>query len=190
MGDYLSRGLPVDEQFQDHTLGVDDGSRIGVRLIARVVPVGLVSRPVVTAKLPKKVFKAMEPITIELRSEARVHLGVFAWGADNKVVRLYPNAAATQLTMEAGEVLVLPSQGEGRIRSEPLRTAGNLEDHEALIVVAATTGVEYGDLAPVAGETLAETMGRAQDGGMFLAALASVGPSRMAVSVLSYQVHL
>ena len=189
LGEYLSRGLPVDEQFQDHTLGVDDGSRIGVRLIARVVPVGLVSRPVVTAKLPKKVFKAMEPITIELRSEARVHLGVFAWGADNKVVRLYPNAAGRQLTMEAGEVLVLPSQGEGRIRSEPLRTAGNLEDHEALIVVAATTGVDYGNLAPVAGATLTETMARAQDGGRFLAALASVGPSRMAVSVLSYQVH-
>ena len=190
LGEYLSRGLPVDERFHDHKSGVDEGSRIGVRLTARVVPVGVVSRPVVTAKLPKKVFKAMEPITIELRSEAKVHLGVFAWGADNKVVRLYPNAAGRQLTMEAGEVLVLPSQGEGSIRSEPLRTAGNFEDHEALIVVAATTRVEYGDLAPVAGATLAETMERAQDGGTFLATLARIGPSRMAVRVLSYQVHL
>ena len=190
LGEYLSRGLPVDEQFHDRKLGVDNGSRISVGLAARVVPVGVVSRPAMTAKLPKKVFKAMEPITIELRSDAKVYLGVFAWGADNKVVRLYPNAAGRQLTMEAGEVLVLPSQGEGRIRSEPLRTAGNLEDHEALIVVAAVQSVEYGELAPVAGATFAETMGRAQDGGRFLAALAKMGPSRMEVSVLSYQVHL
>ena len=190
LGEYLSKGLPVDEQFHDHKSGVDEGSRIGVRLTARVAPVAVVTRPVVTAKLPKKVFKAMEPITIELRSEAKVHLGVFAWGADNKVVRLYPNTAGRQLTMEAGEVLVLPSQGEGRIRSEPLRVEGNLEDHEALIVVAPTTGVEYGELAPVAGATFAETVGRAQDGGRFLEALAMTAPSRMVVSVLSYQVHL
>ena len=140
LGEYLSQGLPVDEQFHDYESGVDNGSRIGARLTARVAPVGTVSRPAVTAKLRKTVFKAMEPITIELRSEARVFLGVFAWGADNKVVRLYPNATRRQLTMEAGDMLVLPSEGEGRIRSEPLKTEGNLEDHEALIVVALIPG--------------------------------------------------
>ena len=189
LGEYLSRGLPVDERFHDE-LAVDNGSRIGVRMTARVVPVGVVSRPAVTAKLPKTVFKAMDPITIELRSEATVYLGVFAWGADNRVVRLYPNASRRQLKMEAGDVLVLPSEGEGRIRSEPMRTAGNLEDHEALIVVAATTGVDYGGLAPEVGATLGETMERAQDGGRFLAALAIMEPGRMSVAVLSYQVHL
>lgn len=188
LGEYLGKGLPVDEQF--HDFGVDDGSRIGVRLRAKVVPVGVVSRPALTAKLPKTVFKAMEPITVELRSEAKVYLGVFAWGADNRVVRLYPTDAQRQLTMEAGEVLVLPSQGEGRIRSEPLRTEGNLEDHEALIVVSATQSVDYGELAPVAGAMLTETVERAQDGGDFLAVLATVGPSRMSVTVLSYQVRL
>ncbi len=190
LGEYLSQGLPVDEQFHDHKSAVDNGSRIGVRLTAKVVPVGAVSRPAVTAKLPKTVFKAMEPIAIELRSEARVFLGVFAWGADNKVVRLYPNATRRQLTMEAGDMLVLPSEGEGRIRSEPLKTEGNLEDHEALIIVAATTGVDYGELAPVAGATFVETTGRALDGGKFLATLAMIGPSKMAVVALSYQVHL
>ena len=33
-GEYLSMGLPVDGNF--HDWGVDDGSRIGVRLMARV----------------------------------------------------------------------------------------------------------------------------------------------------------
>ena len=188
LGEYLGKGLPVDEQF--HDLAVDDGSRIGVRLSAKVVPVGVVSRPALTATLPKTVFKAMEPITIELRSEAKVYVGVFAWGADNRVVRLYPTDAQRQLTMDAGEVLVLPAQGEGRIRSEPLRVEGNLEDHEALIVVAATESVDYGGLAPQAGATLTETMERALDGRRFLAMLATVGPSRMFVAVLSYQVHI
>ena len=190
LGEYLGKGLPVDEQFHVHDFGVDDGSRIGVRLRAKVVPVGVVSRPALMAKLPKTVFKAMEPIAVELRSEANVYLGVFAWGADNRVVRLYPTDAQRQLTMEPGEVLVLPSQGEGRIRSEPLRVEGNLEDHEALIVVAATESVDYGRLAPAAGATLTQTMERALDGGRFLAALATLGPSRAFVAVLSYQVHL
>ena len=52
LGEYLSKGLPVDEQF--HDLGVDDGWRIGVRLAAKV---GVVSRPAVTAKLQKTVLR-------------------------------------------------------------------------------------------------------------------------------------
>ena len=188
LGEYLGKGLPVDEQF--HDLPADEGTRLGVRLGAKVMPVGMVSQPAVTAKLQKTVFKALEPITVELRSEAKVYLGIFAWGADNKVVRLYPMATRRELTMEAGDVVVLPAQGEGQIRSEPLREQGNLEDHEALIVVATTENVDYGRLAPEAGATLAETMGRALDGGRFLATLASMDPSRMSVTVLSYQVHI
>ena len=187
LGEYLSKGLPVDEQF--HDLGVDDGSRIGVRLGAKVVPVGVVSRPAVTAKLQKTVFKAMEPISIELRSEAKVYLGVFAWGADNRVVRLYPTDAQRELTMEAGEVRVLPSEGQGNIRSEPLRMDGNVEDHEALIVVASTESVDYTNLAPEVGTTLTETMDRAHDGGKFIGALATAIPSRMSVTTLGFQVH-
>ena len=190
LGQYLGKGLPVDEQFHDITLDTVDDSRIRVRLEAKVVPVGVIGRPAVTAKLPKTVFEAMEPIGIELRSEAKVWLGVFAWSADNRVVRLYPKATQHQLTMEAGEVLVLPSQGEGRIRSEPLRMEGNREDHEALIVVAALKSVDYRELAPSAGATLAETTKQSLDGGRFLESLAKAGPSRMSVVMLSYQVYI
>lgn len=184
--EYLDKGLPVDEQFHDLPMG--EGSRIGVRLVAKVVPVGTVSQPAMAAKLPQTVFEALEPITVELRSEAKVYLGMFAWGADNKVVRLYPMAAQRELTIEAGDVVILPAQGEGTIRAAPL--PGNLEDHEALIVVAATENVDYGKVAPIVGTTTAETMGRAVDGGRFLATLASMDPSRMSVTVLSYQVHI
>lgn len=188
LGGYLGKGLPVEEQF--HDLAGGDGSLVGVHLGAKVVPVGVAGRPAVTAKLSKTVFKALEPISIELRSEASVYLGVFGWGADNKVVRLYPRPAQRILRMEPGQVLVLPSHGEGRIRSEPLPMEGNLEDHEALIVVAASQDVRFADLAPPAGETLAGTMRRARDGDRFIEALVDIEPGRMAVVVLGYQVHL
>ena len=42
-----------------------------------MVLVGVASCPT----LPESVFKAMEPITVELRS-AKAYLGVFAWGAE------------------------------------------------------------------------------------------------------------
>ena len=52
--EYLDKGLPVDERF--HDLPIGEGSRIGVRLVAKVAPVGTISQPSVTAKLPKTVF--------------------------------------------------------------------------------------------------------------------------------------
>ena len=64
---------------------MDDGPRIGVRLRATVAPVGVVGRPAVAVKLPKTVFKSMEPISIELRKRDEVFLAAFAWGVDNKV---------------------------------------------------------------------------------------------------------
>ena len=185
LGEYLGKGLPVDERF--HDLPADEGTRIGVRLGAKVMPVGMVSQPAVTAKLQKTVFKALESITVELRSEAKVYLGVFAWGADNKVVRLYPMATQRELTLVAADVVILPAQGESPIRAAPL--PGNLEDHEALIVVATTENIDYGKVAPIVGTTMAETMGRAVDGGRFLATLALMDPSRMSITVLGYQVH-
>lgn len=80
-------------------------------------------------------------------------------------------------------MLVLSEQGEGRIRSEPLRVEGSLDDHEALIVVASTESVDHGALALGAEATLTETMERSLEGGDSLAALATAGPSRMSVTV-------
>ena len=95
---FLDAGLPVNERFlrvapED---AVSDGEeRLAVRLVARVEPVGVApGRPVLRARLVRTVFRAMEPISLEIRSEEAVHLGVFAWGADNRVVRLYPRGAS------------------------------------------------------------------------------------------------
>ena len=186
----LDVGLPVDERFREVRAEDDAGGeeRVAVHLAARVVPVGTLIRPAVSARLGHTVYRAMEPISIEVRSEEAVHLGVFAWGADNRVVRLYPRKRS-RLTARAGETLVLPRPGEGRILSAPLPAPGNREDHEALVVVAAPRPLDFAALAPEAGASLSGTLGRAVDGSRFFAALATQDPARMAVIWLPYQVH-
>ena len=192
---FLDAGLPVDERFlRVAPEGAAGGAeeRIAVRLLARVVPVGAApSRPVLRARLVRTVFRAMEPISLEIRSEEAVHLGVFAWGADNRVVRLYPRGVS-RLSARAGELLVLPRRGEDRILSVPMPEPGNREDHEALVVVAVSASappLDFTALAPEVGVSLDETLKHAVDGSRFFAALAAQNPARMTLRWLPYQVH-
>ena len=187
---YLDAGLPVDERFSDAVPEGDTGGeeRVAVRITARVVPLGSVVRPAVSARLEHAVYKAMEPMRIEIRSEEAAHLGVFAWGADNRVVRLYPRGRG-RLEIGADETLDLPRRGEGRILSAPLPVPGNREDHEAFVVVAASKPIDFAALAAAAGANLSGTMDRSVEGSGFLAALAGQDPARMALIWLPYQVH-
>lgn len=187
---FLDAGLPVEERFREvRPEGDADGEeRIAVRLAARVVPVGSVLRPAVRARLEHAVYRAMEPMRIEVRSDERAHLGVFAWGADDRVVRLYPRGAY-RVVIGAGETLDLPRRGEGRIVSGPLPVPGNREDHEAFVVVASPNPIDFFALARVVGGSVSDTMSAAVAGSDFLAALADHDPARMAVIWLPYQVH-
>ena len=192
---FLDAGLPVDERFLQvapEGAAGDAEERVAVRLLARVVPVGVApSRPVLRVRLVRPVFRAMEPISMEIRSEEAVHLGVFAWGADDRVVRLYPRGAS-RLSARAGELLILPRPGEERILSVPMPEPDNREDHEALVVVAVSASappLDFTALAPEVGVSLDETLKRAVDGSRFFAALAARNPARMTLRWLPYQVH-
>ena len=96
LGPYLSQGLTVDERWSGGAPGVGGGERRekGV-LSARVARVGGRSAPAVNASLGASSYAARQPISIEIRSEESAYLGVFAWGADNSVVRLYPRGGGT-----------------------------------------------------------------------------------------------
>ena len=187
---FLNAGLPVDEAFRKvRPEGDSDGAeRIAVRLAAQVVPIGSLLRPAVHARLEHAVYRAMEPMRIEIRSEEAAHLGLFAWGADDRVVRLYPRGAY-RLVIGPEERLELPRRGEGPILSVPLPVPGNREDHEAFVVVASPNPIDFFALARVVGGTLTDTMSAAVPGSDFLAALAAHDPARMAVIWLPYQVH-
>ncbi len=185
---YLDAGLPVDERPTEVPLegGAGGGERVAVRLTARVMPLGRLVRPAVRARLEHAVYPAEEPMRLEIRSEEKAHLGVFAWGADDGVVRLYPRERGW-MEIGAGETLDLPRRGERQILSAPM--PGNHEDHEALVVVASARSMDFAGLAPAVGDSPWGTIGRAVDGSGFLTALAGQDPARMAVIWLPYQVH-
>ncbi len=180
----LDHGIPTGERFDGPVK--DDSGVWRVELDARVVEVGSKVRPEFHAGLARDELRAMADIVIELSAQEQVHVGVFAWGADNKVVRLYPGAGAGGLTVPAGGRVVLPRTGEHRIRSAPL--PGNEIDHEAIIVVAAGERLAFRDLAPQAGGSVAATMKAAVSAGAFFERLARLNLSRAAVAVLPYQV--
>ena len=188
LGEYLGIGITVGEEFHD-VPGRQAPGRVVVRLVAQVVPVGTAVRPPVSAKLGKSVYAEHEPMTLEIRSEAAAHVGVFSWAADNTVVRLYPNLGRTSLAVGADDVVILPGAGEGRLMSSPMPPPSNLEDHEAVVVVASANRMDFMALAPSVGATLDETMGRSINGSDFLHNVASAQPGQMAVLVLPYLVH-
>lgn len=180
----LDHGIPTGERFQG-PFKEGDG-RWRVELDAGVVKVGSSVRPEFSARLARDELRAMEDIVIELSAREPVRAAVFAWGADNKVVRLYPSAKAAGLAVPAGGKLVLPQAGEGRIRAAPL--PGNEVDHEAIIVVASGEHLPLEGLAPPVGSSVAATMDAAVSGGVFFGRLARLDLSRAAVSVLPYRV--
>ena len=187
LGEYLEVGITVNERF--HDAPVPQADRIAVRLVAEVVPVGTAVRPPVTAKLGKTVYAEREPMSVELRSDAAAHVGVFSWAADNTVVRLYPNADRTDLMVGADDVVILPETGEGLLMSSPMPPPSNREDHEAIVIVASPERMDFMALAPPVGGSLDETMDRSIDGSDFLRNVASSQPGRLSVLVLPYLVH-
>ena len=181
----LDHGIPADERFSGPW--PDGSGGLEAELEARVVRVGDEGRPKVEASLDGNEFRAEEPIGITLSAEEAVHAAVFAWGADNQVVRLYPNAEAPDLALEAGSRVTLPRAEEGHIQSAPM--PGNAEDHEAFIVLAGGGRPAFDGLAGLVGETVEETMQAGNvSGAAFFDALARLDTSRLALIVLPYRV--
>ena len=181
----LDHGIPVDETFAGPWSDGRPG-RLRIELTARVVEVGAGGRPEVRAELRKNDLRAGDPIRIELSSQEAVHAAVFGWGADNRVVRLYPRPGAPAPAIEAGGRLVLPRAGEGRLSSAPM--PGNSDDHEAIIVLAAGEQLAFSGLAALVGGSAVDTMKAGVPGAEFFAALGKLDTSRLALIVLPYRV--
>ncbi len=186
---FLSYGIPKNERSTPMPTG-GARNRIAVSLRAQVVPVGSSAAPAISASLNKPVYRAMEPISIEVSSPVTAHLGIFAWGADNMVVRVYPNAAIPDVVIEPDRTVVFPLPGEQvTIRSAPVPVAGNREDHEAFIVVASAAPINFRSMAEAAGGSLDETMQFAVPAPQFLSALGRSDLTKTRVLFLPYQVR-
>ena len=180
----LNGGLTVEERFDERT---EDGAgatqRVVVHVAARVVPVRPTSAPEVTATLDQPVYRArQDAIVLTISAEAEAHLGVFAWGADDNVVRLYP-AGSAALTIGAGQSLVLPRAGEGYFLTAPM--PGNAEDHEAFVLLATRVPTDFSSLAPA----LRDSQGSTRKVGSFITALAGLDLDRTTIVVLPYRVR-
>ena len=181
----LDHGIPVDESVSGPWPDGFNGFRL--ELAARVVKVGAAVRPRFRASLEKSELREYEPIRIELSVTESVHAAVFAWGADDKVVRLYPNPNVPDLKLDAGSRVVLPRAADGYIiQSAPM--PGNHEDHEAFIVLAAGERLAFERLTDRAGDSPEETIRTGVSAAAFFAALAKLDTSRLALSVLPYRV--
>ena len=183
-GRALDHGIPVDERFSGPRS--DGAGGLEAELDARVVEVGGAARPRVEASLGQSEFRTQERIRIRLSAKETIHVAVFGWGADNRVVRLYPNPNEPDLMLEAGNRVTLPRAGEGHIWSAPM--PGNAEDHEAFLVLAGGRRLALDGLAPLVSESPEQTMQAAVSGAGFFDALARHDTSRLALIVLPYRV--
>ena len=182
----LAHGIPVDEQIEP---GHDAAGERHVWLKARVVTVGGRMRPDVQASLTKNDLKAREKYGITLSASATVHVGVFAWGADGRVVRFYPNAKVRNLIVPAGGRVSLPRDDDEYqdLWSAPL--PGHTENHEAIIVVASIEPLDFNGIRANVGSSTAETMSVAIPAGSFFNALGELDLSQATLLVLPYRVR-
>ena len=182
----LAHGIPVDEQIK--TWEDATGER-HVWLKARVATVGGRLRPAVEAALTKSDLKAREKFRITLSASASVHVGVFAWSADDSVVRLYPNTKVRNLIVPVGGRVSLPLDDDKYedFWSAPLR--GHAENHEAIIVVASVEPLDFNRIEANIGNSTAETMSVAIPAGSFFNVLGELDLSQAALLVLPYRVR-
>ncbi len=183
----FDKGVPLQEQFR--RLDDGDANRVKYELRAMVGRVGSKAHPNISAHLNKKVYRAgLDPISIRLSTKTAARIAVFGWGADNKVIRLYPNRREHGLFMPAGDVLTLPRKDGARILSAPVPGNNNQQDHEALILVAANGAVAFSKIVPLAGTSVGGTTDMAIDIGTFFERLAEYELAQMTIRVLPYQV--
>lgn len=182
----LAYGIPVDEQVEAWQ---DTAGEHHVWLKARVVSVGGRIRPSVEAVLTKNDLKSREKFGITLSTVAAVHAGVFAWGADGGVVRLYPNARVRDLIVPAGSGVSLPRRDDEYrdFWSAPL--PGHTENHEAIIVIASIEPLNFASLGASVGSDTTETMSTAISDSRFFDALGDLDLSQATVLVLPYRVR-
>ncbi|MBM3569262.1 MAG: DUF4384 domain-containing protein [Alphaproteobacteria bacterium] len=185
-----SRGITYNEKWTrlpPKAIEVAGSAALEVRfkLCAQVKQLGK-RAPAIVAELTKMTIVEGEPLKLRIESPAEAHVGVYALGADDKIVRLYPGTRTVK-PVPADEELFLPPRGE-EWSSAPL--PGNSRDGEALIVLASSRPLPFTALVRAqAGESVAETMKRAVPVDQFWNALAEQDLDRITLRVLPYEVQ-
>ncbi|MDX2290163.1 MAG: serine/threonine-protein kinase [Hyphomicrobiaceae bacterium] len=180
----LAQGIPNGEVWMVSSRGED---QIVAELAAYVQSTA--ASPQMTANLSAKRVAAGDQFDVEIEgaSAEPVTVGVFAWGADNSVVRIFPqDKVPDPVRLAQGQHFKL-SERKVSLVSAPL--PGERESREAIVVVACQTDVDFVAAAPMAGVSTSQSTLEAINDASFLERLAKLCPNRLSVEVLPYVVH-
>jgi hypothetical protein len=161
--------------------------RVEVSLRARLKPIGGPDAPEIKAYNEKQVYRRGERLALRVTGKrGRSNIAVYAWQADDSVVRLYPSMNNSPIALDAGRTLAFPTRGEPHYAAVPL--AGASESREALIVIATSGGFSPNDLAPPAGGTPERSVLDAVSSGGFFQEVSRLDLRHLTLRVLPYRV--
>ncbi|MEM1371002.1 MAG: protein kinase [Pseudomonadota bacterium] len=180
----LETGVPYDENF---TVKWQGTSTLTGDLKARIRTVE--QRDALTANLSAERIKALEPFDVTLTSKASQTLftGLYAWGADGTIVRIYPLGGNAPLALQPRQSLRL-SDYINQLVSAPLQ--GQPESTEAIIVAACpqATAANFQQLAPKAGSDIGTSIANSIAETAFFDQLSGFCPEQLTLKVLPYVV--
>lgn len=119
------------------------------RLEATIATVGGTLAPPLEARLASDLLAEGGRIALAVfAAPARRHLAVYGWQADDRVVRLYPDAGGAAIAVDSGEPLALPAAGMAVYRVALPKDLSRAT--EAVVVLASSRPFDAAGLAPVA----------------------------------------
>jgi len=179
----LERGIPFKESW---SIRWADSITVEADLSASV---RRVEQPgAFDARLSETSITAMVPFDVTLTSKepTPLNIGVYAWGADDSVVRVFPiGAGAEPLRLAAKGTANLSDKVESLI-SAPM--PGASESQEAIIAVGCPEPNGFADLAPAAGTVVEASLAKATDYTSFLGRLADFCQNALSIQVMPYTV--
>ena len=181
----LQRGIPADEWIPVSRQDADAAWTVEIE--ARVVVPGRLGRPKFEGHLEADGLRAGAQLRVDLLAQDAVHAAVFAWGADGKVFRLFPDFRQQDIAVPAGSRVDVPGDEKCPVRVGPM--PGRRASHEAVVVIAAHERLPFERLAPSFCHEAGKKPPQPVSGDAFLAELARLDLGRTAVAVLPYRVE-
>ncbi len=184
----MSDAVTYDETWERDARGKNQGRDAWSALLrGRVRALGGALAPKVEAALASDEIVAGELLTLQVTSPVQAYIGLYAWGADDRIVRLLPISESEPVVVRPNATLTLPR------RSDPELTSGPLPDSplntEALIVVASAKPIDFVALAAgVPGASVDETMTSAVPVNRFNEELRKLDQQTVSVRYVPYTV--
>lgn len=179
----LEEGLPFDEVW---LIKWTDETTLSADLRAQVRPI---DKPgAFGSELSATVVEELKPFDVSIvsRDPDNLNLGIYAWGADDSVVRIFPiGGKPDPISLSEGGSVRLSDKVE-KLVSAPL--PGEKESLEAVVVVGCSSPEDFVKLAPAAGVDVEMTMAKAITFQKFSKSLSEFCPSSLSLKVLPYTV--